>query len=378
MPGEAISEAGQRVRDAAGGVTNQVAGVAGHASSQVASAVEGVRDHAVQQKQRMEKVADQFTDLMEGFLKRKLYKLLVLLVDKIPGILKTVLEDPEMPSRVQRAQDAAVDAVWPDVRQEIMWELAVTVDGRAADQPKEQGCICCSFLRYHLYPFDRGFWGRLRDPVWILFTIVGLLPVYGISPGIFLLIFLIVDKTDEFQLVSFILEFKGFQYLTQGLVRSLMGYFLYLNCVTAPGQEEDFCATNGPGSVAPTLIVLVGYLLQVVLVWTAFVLLPFSSRKGRSTLSGHLDEPLPHRSKQRGGYIIYLLWYDLLTFVVCAGALVYVLQLREWLLDDWMVKHAFFAIQMVHGYLSMPFFFFTIPLIRNVLSHTAGGLVLEE
>eukprot|EP00439_Symbiodinium_sp_Y106_P045625 s3342_g5.t2 len=268
---------------------------------------------------------------------------------------------------------------------------------------------------------------RLR----ILFTIVGLLPVYGISPGIFLLIFLIVDKTDEFQLVSFILEFKdwlvmfrfgesGFQYLTQGLVRSLMGYFLYLNCVTAPGQEEDFCATNGPGSVAPTLIVLVqdsgppslcllvreamalnrllqvGYLLQVVLVWnlsalgrcrglvqqtkpghqlhmlrTAFVLLPFSSRKGRSTLTGHLDEPLPHRSKQRGGYIIYLLWYDLLTFVVCAGALVYVLQLREWLLDDWMVKHAFFAIQMVHGYLSMPFFFFTIPLIRNVLSHTA-------
>ena len=184
------------------------------------------------------------------------------------------------------------------------------------------------------------------------------------------------------------------------------------------------------------------------------------------------DEPLPHRSKQRGGYIsrltdiraltfpghirfkrkspardcklisatllsymsalqVYLLWYDLLTFVVCAGALVYVLQLREWLLDDWMVKHAartsseicsavphttlaermrshitakaFFAIQMVHGYLSMPFFFFTIPLIRplhkirwckfgksarclvfgtsysrrNVLSHTAGGLVLE-
>ncbi|CAE7925932.1 unnamed protein product [Symbiodinium sp. KB8] len=369
--GEAVAEAGQRVRDAAGEVTHQVAGVAGHASSQVASAVEGVRDHAVQQKQRMEKVADQFTDLMEGFLKRKLYKLLILLVDKIPGILKTVLEDPEMPSRVQRAQDAAVDAVWPDVRQEIMWELAVSMDGKAADQPKEQGCICCSFLRYHLYPFDRGFWGRLRDPVWILFTIVGLLPVYGISPGIFLLIFLIVDKTDEFQLVSFILEFKGFQYLTQGLVRSLMGYFLYLNCVTAPGQEEDFCATNGPGSVAPTLIVLVGYLLQVVLVWTAFLLLPFSSRKGRSTLTGHLDEPLPHRAEHRGGYIIYLLWYDLLTFVVCAGTLVYVLQLREWWLDDWMVKHAFFAIQMVHGYLSMPFFFFTIPLIRNVLSHTA-------
>ena len=37
---------------------------------------------------------------------------------------------------------------------------------------------------------------------------------------------------------------------------------------------------------------------------------------------------------------VYLLGYDLLTFIVCSGTLVYVLQLREWLLDDWMVKHA--------------------------------------
>ncbi|CAE7562348.1 unnamed protein product [Symbiodinium natans] len=369
--GEVVAEAGQRVRGAAGEVTNQVAGVAGHASTQVAAAVEGVRDQAVHQKLRIEQLADQFADLMEGFLKRKVFKLLSSFVDKIPGIVKTVLEDPEMPARVQRAQDAAIDVVWPDVREEIMWELAVAMDGKVAqDVPKVGSCTCCSFLRYHLYPFDRGFWGRLRDPVWILFTIVGLLPVYGISPAIFVFIFMVIDKTDEFQLVSFILQFKGFQYLTQGVLRSLMGYFMYLNCVTAPGQREDYCATNGPGSVAPSIVVLVGYFVQIVLVWIAFALLPFSSRKGRTTLSGHLDAH-PDPAKQRGGYILYLLWYDLLTFVFCAGALVYVLQLREWLLDDWMVKHAFFAIQMVHGYLSMPFFFFTIPLVRNVLTHTA-------
>ena len=67
---------------------------------------------------------------------------------------------------------------------------------------------------------------------------------------------------------------EGFQYLTQGVIRSLMGanlsgmqvqhchpefqsgYFMYLNCITAPGQAEDNCATNGPGSVAPTALVL--------------------------------------------------------------------------------------------------------------------------
>ena len=63
----------------------------------------------------------------------------------------------------------------------------------------------------------------------LLFTAIALLPIYGISPcarfsearrvrpkqehhflwtQVFLLIFLIIDKTDEFQLVSFILQFK--------------------------------------------------------------------------------------------------------------------------------------------------------------------------
>ncbi|CAE7747810.1 unnamed protein product [Symbiodinium pilosum] len=345
--------------------------MAGHTSLQMANAMEGVREQVVQQKQRLDNLVDEFSGLLEGLLKKKLYKLLSIVVNKVPGIVKSVLADPEMPMRLQKAQDAAIDAVWPDVQQEIMWELAVTMDGKVTqDLPEVRGCICCAFLRYHLYPFDRGFWGRFRDPVWILFTLIGLLPVYGISPGIFCVIFLVIDKTDEFQLVSFILEFKGFQYLTQGVIRSLMGYFMYLNCITAPGQAEDNCATNGPGSVAPTALVLVGYVLQIVLVWIAFVLLPFSSKKGRSALTGHLDQS-PDSANMRGGYILYLLGYDLLTFIVCSGTLIYVLQLREWLLDDWMVKHAFFAVQMVHGYLSLPFFFFTIPLLRNILTHTA-------
>mmetsp|Transcript_6638 Transcript_6638/g.15382 ORF Transcript_6638/g.15382 Transcript_6638/m.15382 type:complete len:478 (-) Transcript_6638:136-1569(-) len=364
--GDVISAAGQKVKD----VKQQVAGAAGQASSQAANAVEGVLDHAVQQKYRLEKLAEHFSELMEGFLKRKMYMFLKILIDKVPGIIKYALEDPEMPNMVKRAQDAAVDAVWPDVEQEILWELAVGLDGRADEQlPEATGPICCrAFLRYHLYPYDRGFWGRLRDPVWILFTLVGLIPVYGISPAVFLFIFLLIDKSDEFQLVSFILEFKGFQYLTQGVVRSVMGYFMYLNCVSVPGDLEK-CVENGPGSETPVAAVLAGYSIQILLVWISFLILPFSSRKGRSTLTGQLDGPEP--SRLQGGYLLYLLWYDLLTFVICAASFVYVLQQRNWLLDDWIIEHAFFAIQMVHGYLSMPFYFFTLPLLRNVLTHAA-------
>lgn len=203
----------------------------------------------------------------------------------------------------------------------------------------------------------------------VAFTLVALLPVYGVSPCVFLIIFLLIDKTDEFQLVSFILQFKGFQFLTQGVLRSLVGFFTYLNCVTAVAEAEHKCANSGPGSSAPMAIALVGYVLQIALVWIAFLLLPCSSRR-RGTLQGHLDHIETGSSRSRGGYILRLLWYDLFSFAVCAGTFVYVLYLRNWQLQDWPTKHAFFPVQLVNGILSFPFFFFMVPVLRSILLHS--------
>ncbi|CAK9038066.1 Hypothetical protein SCF082_LOCUS22441 [Durusdinium trenchii] len=303
---------------------------------------------------------------MQGFLKRKLHNLLKTFVQRIPGLLKHATDDDEMPSRVKQAKDAAIDGVWPDIEQEIMWDLALRIDGAHKEEYPEdyKGCVCLrAFFRYHLYPYNRGFWGSLRDPIWILFTLISLVPAYGVSPCVFLVIFLLIDKTDEFQLVSFILQFKGFQFLTQGFLRSLVGFFLYLHCVTAVAEVEHDCAQMGPGSMAPAAVALAGYVVQITLVWIAFLLLPCSRRR-RSSLQGHLDHTDRGSSRWRGGYILYLLWYDLFTFAICAGTFLYVLHLRHWNLDDWPIKHAFFAVQMVHGYLSLPFFFFMVPLLR--------------
>lgn len=52
-------------------------------------------------------------------------------------------------------------------------------------------------------------WPCPQDPVWIVFTCCSLVPVAAATPIIFLCIFLIIDKTDTFQLMSFILQFKG-------------------------------------------------------------------------------------------------------------------------------------------------------------------------
>eukprot|EP00435_Cladocopium_sp_Y103_P053126 s1169_g16.t4 len=344
--GEKLVTAGQMVKGAAGEVKDITSGLAEQAASHASGAVEGVIEQAAKQKQRMEKLADHFKELLEGFMKRKLHRVLKILAT----------DDTEMPRKVKRVKDAAIDAIWPDIEQEIMWELAMKIDGAYTDE----------------YPED-----TLKHEE-LLFTLVALLPVYGVSPCVFLIIFLLIDKTDEFQLVSFILQFKGFQFLTQGVLRSLVGFFTYLNCVTAVAEAEHKCANSGPGanllgidrlviggqgrdlgigSSAPMAIALVGYVLQIALVWNNAAI----------KIRDHIETG---SSRSRGGYILRLLWYDLFSFAICAGTFVYVLYLRNWQLQDWPTKHAFFAVQIVNGILSFPFFFFMVPILRSVLLHS--------
>lgn len=50
------------------------------------------------------------------------------------------------------------------------------------------------------------------------------------------------------------------------------------------------------------------------------------------------------------------------------GIVGYVVTTRDDM-DDWVVRHALFASQVMYGYLSLPFFLFTLPYIQVVLTH---------
>lgn len=69
--------------------------------------------------------------------------------------------------------------------------------------------------------------------------------------GFFALLFLLISNAtvprtqkgaDEFQLLAFILRFKGMQFLTGGVINGLMGATQYYTCVA-----ERTCADRGPG-----------------------------------------------------------------------------------------------------------------------------------
>ena len=64
---------------------------------------------------------------------------------------------------------------------------------------------------YALVPADASMWKVLRHPVGVIVFCCGMTSAYAISVWLFVLLFVLIDKRDEFQLVNFILKFKGFQ-----------------------------------------------------------------------------------------------------------------------------------------------------------------------
>ena len=77
-----------------------------------------------------------------------------------------------------------------------------------------------AFLLYKMSPYDRSFWERMRDPWhWIITVFKALPSTQAIS---FTVQLLLIDKKDDFQLNEFIMQAKGFQFLTSGCFTMIM------------------------------------------------------------------------------------------------------------------------------------------------------------
>ena len=60
------------------------------------------------------------------------------------------------------------------------------------------------------------FWQVFQSPSFWTVLVLTVLPLYGISVYTYVLLFAFIERTDEYQLVSFICRFKAIQFLVQG------------------------------------------------------------------------------------------------------------------------------------------------------------------
>jgi len=334
-----------------------------------------------------------------------------ILVERIPPYVKKRLYDPNMPTCVKGILHGTIDGFWPDLRHEIMWELSVMIDGDQKTYDEGWGLVpekCCllAFFRHRrLFPYDKGIWECLRDPAFVVVNLLCYVPVYGIWAWMFLVIFLIIDQKDEYQLVYFILSFKGCQFFFWGIIKGLVGFLLYFACVTFPNLKEvaatgSRCMTDGPGMAELYQIIVASWLLPILLVWICVILLPYSEEKGRSKLkilqdaeddaasnTKHVDSPQSNTTREAklkaGGYLRMMLIFDFVVFVLCVGMLCLIVwtqphtgnnsqisALYNALDDNWQVKQTFHCCQFMYGLFSIVFVPFNLPFLQAVLTHT--------
>ena len=53
-----------------------------------------------------------------------------------------------------------------------------------------------------------------------------------------------IDKSDEYQLVQYILSFKKMQFITAGIIESVIGYLYYFVCANMHEYQSNISFDN--------------------------------------------------------------------------------------------------------------------------------------
>jgi len=262
-----------------------------------------------------------------------------------------------------------------------------------------------AFLLHHYLPSDKSIFGKVKDPVYCAISIFILLPVHLVRVlfFVFILVFLIFPgPPDEFQLINYILLFKGSQFLSAGIFSMGLGAVQYFLCFCTHKEDLLNCISSaGPGGGEAVIPGLQDYLGSVILPWIAFSALPYSRRYVKRTFVGRVsgEPPIDEEEeaaetvkyccfecrvvKTKGGRLRHLLRYDVKCFIFSLLVLLLLTgwtwsrELEHtkqhgfyaWLRDSPQFKEDFFWCKVLYGLLSLPFLPFMIPLLLQILTH---------
>mmetsp|Transcript_115850 Transcript_115850/g.362420 ORF Transcript_115850/g.362420 Transcript_115850/m.362420 type:complete len:334 (+) Transcript_115850:1-1002(+) len=299
---------------------------------------------------------------------------------------------------------SAVSAFWEDVEAEIQ----INVEGAVRDlgEPMDLGTLaraargpsgapsCFLWLRarilYHYLPFDKTIFGKLIDPVYLTMIGITMLPLFGVRFlffGAILLLLLFPGPPDEYQLVSFILHFKGTQFFTSGVLMTFIGAMQQYSCYVFHEDDLRRCVNSrGPGATQCLWSIVFDYFGSVALVWVAFLVLPRSNKHPKRATLRHATT-MERRGTYccclqgvvtRGGRLRRLLRYDVTCFGLSLAVFVSTCVMRpasQGFEDSTHVllvhvKSAIYWGNCLYALLSLPFIFFVIPVFSWLLTHS--------
>ena len=397
------------------------------------SALTAVKDLKHNVKEKINQKAD-------AFLEKQILRILV----HTGELVKEGAKAPGMPDFMIRYIDHAHQFLWDDVEKELL-EGVMLKHGMSGDEfsikqtalqfwvrnrpvlwpegerfPWVWRWVRARFL-HATQPAEETFWQNVRDPQTLCVFILALYP--GTSVFLFFLTFICINKSDEFQLVNFILKFKGAQFFSAGLIPAAkVGMGLFFSCyhhVHSQGLEglelPELCVVPAPGLHARHLLVLEP--VRLILVYAAALLLRAGAYGGVEEIKalesvridaadGELDGVVERKvlmqkkhshhtddveassreitteskhaalqlaredfgtGKKIGFLLTYFVAYDacVVVFLLCA-ILAPILIIHEPL---WMLWVSLYYARIMYSLLSFPFLLFLVPIVGSSLHH---------
>ena len=278
--------------------------------------------------------------------------------------------DPDMPNVIRTTIKATVDDVVKDIKIQMDENLELMIKGTDEEYKKKilanpPDCCCPdpyhwfkAWVLYTMFPHDKSIWAQLKNPWYYVFTIISVCP-YGVSQVWWLLMFLLRDKHDEYQLVNFIVSIKIAGFVSVGVIPTFLGVFTYLSCANNPDQP---CSTHGPGMVENFLFTNIYFCVQIACVYICALLLFCAKDKGARVNSDNIEEG-DRRGRRRFRYWVL---YDFITIIVVVVLIVLTLNTYSAPLSNTYI----FWIKVIYGWLSLPWFILKLPLMFPLILHT--------
>uniref|UniRef100_A0A7S1M3H6 Uncharacterized protein n=1 Tax=Alexandrium catenella TaxID=2925 RepID=A0A7S1M3H6_ALECA len=254
-------------------------------------------------------------------------------------------QDPNVPRTVCKYIERVVDMLWQDIEDEIERDIEFALMKQKAGADKEGPTAHWSlsgYLRfralvlYHYLPNDKSIWGKMKDPIYLMIFLSMLTPVtlfHFVICSALLIMILYPGPPDEFQLLNFIMIFKGLQFFSSGVLKCVKSSMVEYACYSADKEHLLRCVNAwGPPSTTP-LDLMLDYMGTVVLTWSAAMMLKRSKRNATKAMRRGSEEPSGDLGGRRaGGRLWSLLRYDLWCFGI---SVVVLLLLTGFLCESW-------------------------------------------
>lgn len=132
---------------------------------------------------------------LNQWVRSKVEQMLTQLLRKAPPYVKEAIIDPFMFEWLKLAIADLVDDIWPDVEEEILFNLRMSISKPFFDKPPvpKVFCLCVPFYhfrRWWLYtidPYDLSTFQRIRTFSWWMIFIIQIFPLYGVQTFAFAL-----------------------------------------------------------------------------------------------------------------------------------------------------------------------------------------------